>query len=769
MSVDELKKLTIENLRGSVTSFSLQFEKGKKLTVIFGENAAGKSTICDAFEFLGKGKIGSLENRGLGKTGRYWTSLGKKPTDVAVSLETANSSCRATLGKTEVVITPIAARPRVEVLRRSQILSLVQATPAERYTAISRFIDVSNVEASESTLRDLVASLKRDREIAVTRVRENRDTIQQFWEAAGKPADDPLVWAKAEAARDPNAFDTEISALDALCAAYDKLADYPARFKTADSSLAAAKAKAETSLQKTRDTAATIAADAGEVVALLESAKAYLHKHPTPATCPLCENPDSIADLQRRVSARLESFSELRSAQKLKSGADQEVTRISQQLETLKDGLQRHVAEFAQCRGNPELPKDIPFPKSAFPTDLAAVEPWLIASANLPREWKKVALIRADKKQFLNALQKALITCRDNTKAHKELDLLIPKMKKALEIVETERRTFTDGVLAAIASEVGRIYELVHPGEGLNKISLELDSTKRASLEMGASFCGASGTPPQAYFSESHLDTLGLCVFLAMAALDQPENTILVLDDVLASVDEPHVERLIEMLYSETQKFRHCIIATHYRPWKQKLRWGWLKNGQCQFVELSKWTSTGGMKLIRSIPDIARLKELLQENPPDPQLVCAKAGIILEAALDFLTLLYECEVPRKPDGNHTLGDLLPAVDRKLRQALKVDVLSKDAAGTPTYQTVALTSIFDELHRIAQARNVFGCHFNTISFDLLETDAIGFGQKVSELMEVLIDANSGWPRNPKSGSYWATAGETRRLHPLRRPV
>ncbi len=166
----------------------------------------------------------------------------------------------------------------------------------------------------------------------------------------------------------------------------------------------------------------------------------------------------------------------------------------------------------------------------------------------------------------------------------------------------------------------------LHPGEGLNKISLELDPKKRASLEIGASFCGQSKTPPQAYFSDSHLDTLGLCVFLALAALDAPAATILVLDDVLASVDEPHVERLIEMLYDEAARFQHCVFTTHYRPWKQKLRWGWLQNGQCHFVELTKWTASDGLTLIRSVPDVERLRQLLAEAPPDPQLVCAKAG-----------------------------------------------------------------------------------------------------------------------------------------------
>src|SRR5256885_7006043 len=100
MTAAGLTKLTIEYLRGSVIPFSLPFEKGKKLSVIYGENGTGKTTICDAFEFIGNGKISSLENRGLGKTSRYWHSVMKKPSDVSVTLETASSdpkkpnSCR---------------------------------------------------------------------------------------------------------------------------------------------------------------------------------------------------------------------------------------------------------------------------------------------------------------------------------------------------------------------------------------------------------------------------------------------------------------------------------------------------------------------------------------------------------------------------------------------------------------------------------------------------------------------------------------------------
>lgn len=704
----------------------------------------------------------------MGTTKRYWHSLGKKAADVAVTLETISAVCRATVGKTDVLVNPPEHRPRVEVLKRSQILSLIEAKPAERYAAISRFIDVSGIEASESALRDLIRDTKNGQSIALARLQENRDALQQFWLAAGKPGVSLLAWAESEVARDENAYFVESQAIGKLYGAFARLTDYPERYSEAASSLDRARNELDDAERAVSQCLVDVAADASEIAGLLKSAQIYLAKHADPAVCPLCQSAERTHGLAERVNERIVAFDALHQANDEKARKEQALQRAAQKLDDLRSQAHRDAENFEQVRNTHTWSADIVLPAAPAPTDIASLPTWLADNAGLPDEWKKAETSRQDNKRFLSTLKQALITYTENKRSQQELDALLPKLERALEITAEQRKQFTDTSLATIATEVGRLYEAVHPGEGLNKISLELDPTKRASLDIGASFCGQA-TPPQAYFSDSHLDTLGLCVFLALSAKESPETTILALDDVLGSVDEPHVDRLIEMLYDEAAKFRHCLITTHYRPWKQKLRWGWLKNGQCQFVELTKWSATRGLELIASVPDIQRLRHLLAETPPDPQLVCAKAGVMLEAALDFLTQLYQCAVPRRPGGAYTLGDLLPAVDKKLREALKVEVRTgEDAAGVPVFETKQLAPHLNELHRSAQVRNVFGCHFNALSFELLDMDAIAFGQQVLELVCALTDYEEGWPRNDKSGSYWATKGETRRLHPLKKP-
>jgi len=254
-------------------------------------------------------------------------------------------------------------------------------------------------------------------------------------------------------------------------------------------------------------------------------------------------------------------FSSLQAVQAHVPAAAEAAKRAEQHLQLLRESARQDVAKFEVCRSSPALPRGVPLPD---------------ASA------------RHERRQFVRTLKQALETWRVNGAALDDLNQLLPSLERTLKVVEEERRRFTDDLLTSVASEVSRLYEAVHLGEGQTGIRLELDPKKRASLEIGASFCGQASRP-QGYFSESHLDTLGLCVFIALAALDQPEETILVLDDVLSSVDDNHSGRLLNLLKIESQRFRHCILTTHKRPMNEAIE-------NIQFIELAPWSLRTGLQ-----------------------------------------------------------------------------------------------------------------------------------------------------------------------------
>lgn len=766
-----LKSLTLTAFRGSAGTFSLSFEKGKKLTLIYGENGTGKTTICDAFEFLAKDNVGSLDSRGLGAGVRkYWRTVGKDPQDFAVELTTSDGTCTGKLAGNLTTVMSGAA-PKVELLRQRQILELIETQPAKRYEAIKRFIDIDAFERSEEALRQQGKALATELASAKQAEAQSLEELQSSYEAAGSPVGlNAVEWAKQKLAEPTAGLEADITAISKLRAAYEALKAFPENLTGKRTNLATAQANADAADQAQIDALATVDSEAAERAAVLTAGKAYLDAHPDAEQCPLCESKESVATLASAVNTTLSQLSALTSANQKKKQAQSALSTAKTALQQAVSDYAKAVAAFADAQAGHQWKAGVQLPTSAAPTDPAALPAWLTDNEAIATSWADNEASWRGESKFRAQLKAAADRYDTNAARVAELTALIPRLDQALAECVEERQKFTDGIISAIAKEVGKLYEKVHPNEGLDKIALELDPARRASLTLGATFEGHDA-PPQAYFSQSHLDTLGLCVFLALAARDRASETVLILDDVLGSIDEPHVERVIGMIYEVSADFRHTIVTTHYRPWREKYRWGWLKPGQpCQFVELTGWAIDDGIRIITSLPEVELLRTRLAESPTDIQSVCSKAGVILEASLDYLTQKYACAVPRRHGEAYTLGDLLPAISSKLRDALKVEMRDglTDPAAPPT-STVALKPILDELTRIAQARNALGAHFKALSFELLDTDGIGFAKQVLELADTLVCPDHGWPSNNNSGSYWRNSGDTRRLHPLIKPA
>ena len=196
--VDRMKRLRIDGFRGATQPLDLNFDDNKQVSLIFGENGTGKSTIVDAIESVGAGSTAYLDGWKLGKGKRketYIPAFGKTPSDVSISLEFGNNTYTAKLGAKGLQLCNTDNRPITKVLRRKSLQAFMDADPAQRYKEVATFLDIPQIEASEASLREALKDARKSYETAVAANSQALENLQGLWEAEGSPGLDQKLTA----------------------------------------------------------------------------------------------------------------------------------------------------------------------------------------------------------------------------------------------------------------------------------------------------------------------------------------------------------------------------------------------------------------------------------------------------------------------------------------------------------------------------------------------------------------------------------------------
>jgi AAA domain, putative AbiEii toxin, Type IV TA system len=308
------------------------------------------------------------------------------------------------------------------------------------------------------------------------------------------------------------------------------------------------------------------------------------------------------------------------------------------------------------------------------------------------------------------------------------------RLQKTLEIVHNKRVEYTQNTLDEVASEYNRLYKKIHPNESLGDLKLLLDPEKRGSLFQKAQFEGYEDILPQAYFSESHLDTLGFCVWLAIAKRDCPQDSIIVLDDIFTSIDSVHLKRIVSLLTEESEKFCQVIITTHYRNWRDRYRRMQSANRSVQLIELWKWSLEKGIRTYTTKIEVDELEVLLSAEPFDRQGVASKAGIFLESILDNMALQYGCKTRHTRDNDYSLKELMDSCS-KIFKRMQVGFDMPDPPSDHNSEEEDIPNhsvIFVKLHDSSFVRNQVGCHYSIAGSDISDSEVEEFGKDVLDL-------------------------------------
>ena len=139
--------------------------------------------------------------------------------------------------------------------------------------------------------------------------------------------------------------------------------------------------------------------------------------------------------------------------------------------------------------------------------------------------------------------------------------------KKALDTYTKSKKEFIDGIISEIKDDIRFFYNYIHEDDLISCPDIKLTGTNH--LEVFLDSFGKS-VDPRSFASEGHLDSLGLCIFLAFNKKFNPIPFI-ILDDVIATVDMGHKERIARLLIEELGDYQ-IFITTHSKLWEEQLR-----------------------------------------------------------------------------------------------------------------------------------------------------------------------------------------------------
>lgn len=776
----KLSSLHIEYFRGATKPFTLHFSQGKNITLVYAENGNGKSTIADALVCLCTDGVGSLDDKSNIDLS-YLKSLGAKNSDLLIRLTTDTQTFKATLSSSsnKIIKDPNKDLPKLKALRRAQVTSFIEDTPSERYKVLSYFIDVSNIQRSESELKKLINTLETDLEQNVKSLSDANQTLQNIWYEGGKPFGNFDDWIAAEIAKDnaktqqeylrnKNVLQTWFSFQSVVESIQQENVKYKKAKETFD--------LADTKLIEYKQANPQSEAD---LLSLLNETKNFLQGKDSVDKCPVCGKTNDKKSLLQHVTDHIGKMEELNKLTQSLKNAKTEKDKLYQRLEGQIEPFNGGVIKFKSVSSKL---KDYTF-ETLFTeiSDTKSTKENYKAFTSIYDQAKaEIKKLNTDNDgigkslNFSNSIKSNHASVIQLTKKCEQLEMLLNQAKPSLDILETTRKEFIDNELKSISGEVEDMYKKIHPNEGLGNVKLFLNRTYQSSLSLTADFHSVADVTPQSVYSESHLDTLGICIFIALAKKESNKELILVLDDVVMSVDEKHLDRIIDLVHDQAQHFSHVIISTHYRPWRERYRNHRAPSTKVQFVELRGWTKERGITLAKPILVLDELKHYLAapENFHRENLA-GTTGRFLEAILDFLTFNFQCRLKRKPGSDYTLNDLLDGLSKDLLKVLKVQKMELLPDGKYSDAKFAeetiLKPIIDDIKNLKAVRNQVGAHFTFDGALVSDSDVEDFAKTTIQLAELLIcPVDGNLPDRNKSGSFWETKSGSIRLYPLIEP-
>jgi|CXWL01.1.fsa_nt_gi DNA repair exonuclease SbcCD ATPase subunit len=596
-----VKSVLLTWFRGAASSISL--ELNSKSMVVYGINGSGKSSFVDAIEYvLNGGKIGHLAHEYSGKHQEKAIVNTHKPKedsteiefrleddrDLKIEIRADGSSARSGAGANELS----GWEYRRTVLRQNEVANFINDTKGEKYSALLPLLGLHELEVAAENLRQLVKAIDQQSKLS-----DNKLTLKHIdakKKATFGTKSDAEIFDVVEKLH-ANYCTDKVEARDGLIRCEQLELEINARIarlsvdgKRHVALQRAANLALKIQIDEVRSASVMLTSAVEPLIAdkleVLESTSAFVNKlegNGKEIACPACGRAILVNSIQAHVNAeriRLEETLKVFTKRK---------TAISALSDTIKY-LKSHLGGVEVKAWRDQLAKENyssnflylesldgevlrtsceeEHLKSIEDKLLPLIDKALSDSKDSPPDAKQLS---SDSQTI--AVAKEAINANDQLAAIVRAESLIAFVNSSEKEIREEIRRQSRAIIEEISTDIRDMWAILHPSVPIENINLYVPKETDKAIDIRLKFYGVDQDSPKLTLSEGYRNSLGLCIFLAMAKRAGNKDTPLFLDDVVVSLDRLHrgmIADLLEKMFSK----RQVVIFTHDREWYTELR-----------------------------------------------------------------------------------------------------------------------------------------------------------------------------------------------------
>ncbi|MCC7553949.1 MAG: AAA family ATPase [Methanobacteriaceae archaeon] len=683
----------------------------EKSLLLVGENGSGKSSIINAIEFFFSSKVSPFIGEGTADLNfndhGHHINFNKEDLNVKVSFknsEIASRNFKELNCKENNLKSYINQTANSKfILRRRELLDLIESTPSERYSKIIQLIGLNDLNKTENTLKNVKKEFETENKELKSNLCKNFESISKNLNENLKSKEDILKCLNSYL--EENNLD-KINSLDDLNNKYKELIEKSR--KNEDIKLNSLINNLlleipniianfdELNLNQKLINLNNLISDLlnlhlsqnSNYLSFYESAKEIINNKTDLTSCPLCTQSVDHDALLKLINSNLDSLKVFKNLN----------NKIKNSINEIKDNLDILNKDLNYLKTNLEKLPDFTNEINEISLNQNQIKNFNTFLLNLHlNNYKLNENIPNFNLEDIDIITKKLESLKNNleiTEKDKNIFELIEKISQIKnninEIKETELKlkisnnhlNFSNKLLNEFKStknkevqvifndikhDLEEFYNYIHPNEEHNNIELEINEDSKNSVYLKVNSFNKYTENPRAYSSEGHLDTLGLCIFLAFIKRFNQDIPYVLLDDVVTTVDSQHRERIAKLLFKEFGD-KQLIITTHDKLWFRQISQMISPYGYSdKFIKCEIKNSKDEISLI----GYKNTWETIVEKLEGGDKTCAGnlGRQYLEEVLDSISRNINAELPLQNNG-YTVSEYLKAIRSKLKKIHK---------------------------------------------------------------------------------------------------